>query len=150
LFITTDKFIAAPGEDVRFIVTVTNQRKTDVDLVLTFSEPLRLLRSDATKGVPALVGDTSTLAIDAIETGEVITFNTDTLLPTNPNRDVITGTVCATANEISRVCASADVLMITTLPETGETPWWRGWMFVGVATMTVIVTVAGGAVLRRG
>jgi uncharacterized repeat protein (TIGR01451 family) len=142
LFITTDKFIAEPGEDVRFIVTVTNQRKTDVNLTLAFSEPLRLLGSNATKGNPALVGDVSTLAIGAIETGEVVTFNTDTLMPTNPANDTVTGTVCATANEIGQVCASADVLIITALPETGETPWWRSW---GIGLMGI--TVAGGLVL---
>jgi hypothetical protein len=69
-------------------------------------------------------------SLGTLQSGQTVTFNVTTRLPNRTG--IFTGTLVPSVASVSQAdSATLSVVVVDTLPATGETPWWRPLMFFG-------------------
>ncbi len=141
-----------PGEIVTWFITVTNPGTTPVPNVVitdTLPQQIVIIRTQAIDGVVSVNGTTITYELSSLGPGQ-----SQTLIVTTRVRDTVTPpySIVNVAEMVSPVPAraSARVLSVGSLPQTGETPWWRGWALLGLAGVGVGVVVVVYRAGKRG
>lgn len=141
--------VGVTGERLEWVVTVSNVggvAGTDVVITDTLIDALRVVRVDSTEGTVNIDGQQVSVSYATLAPGQTVQF---TIITDVLSGGEITNEACLTAaNFGGERCTSA--LTASNLPETGESPWWRDWVLVLLASG---VLVAGGllrvAVPRR-
>lgn len=132
-----------PNGQVQWTITVSNNTSvvnTNVVVTDTIIDSLRIDGVDAPGGSVTINGQTVTVTYASLQPGEsrIITISTTALRGTSFNN-----TACTTADNVSDPrCANA--IAIRELPATGELPWYRTPLLVGLAALVLglLFTVA--------
>jgi uncharacterized repeat protein (TIGR01451 family) len=119
-----DKPFAAPGDRVVWTITVTNNGTTPATNV-SISDPLpstlQILVNEITvssaTGQVSVSGNTVTFTQPIMNVGETVTITIPTIIDSNIQLPFII------VNEVSVYGAQAQVLSVSRLPNTGESPW---------------------------
>ncbi|MBZ0290338.1 MAG: DUF11 domain-containing protein, partial [Anaerolineae bacterium] len=119
-----DKPFAAPGETVIWTITVTNNSNAPVNNVQiddTLPSTLNILagqiRVSSSTGQVSVNGNTVTFTQPVIQPGETVTITIPTTISSSITLPFII------VNQVTGYDAQAQVLSVTRLPNTGESPW---------------------------
>jgi uncharacterized repeat protein (TIGR01451 family) len=138
-----DKPFAGPGDTVTWTITVTNPTSAAVPNVVvedTLPPELAIISAKAPKGTVQVSGQTVRLTISQLDPGESVTLT----IVTKVRSDAPASFVVNNEARVSPggITASAQVLGVTELPSTGETPWWRlpalALGAVGIAALLIL------------
>ncbi|MDX1992134.1 MAG: hypothetical protein SF029_07080 [bacterium] len=144
-----------PGDAAAYTITITNTTGTPLsNLVMTDNLPtdLRVLSAAATAGNVTVNGQQVRHEIALLNPGESVIVTVRVQVSPEVRLPIqIRNQACV--NLSPEQCASALLLGVTRLPETGETPWWRGVMLVGLIGMmllgVIVMLVVGMAVTGK-
>jgi predicted outer membrane repeat protein len=124
------------GEKLRWDVTVTNRGSvagSNVVVSDTLRPELQIDDVTTSKGTIDVTGQTVTVNIPTLAAGEQVNI---AIFTTSLDGTIVLNTACVNAdNQLNEQCVSA--LPIQSLPNTGQTPWWRTWllMIIGFGAM---------------
>ncbi len=123
---TASQPFIAPGNTVQLVITLTNNGTALRRLALENLLPaeLDILSVSASVGTATAAGRLVTLRLDELRTGQNVTI-TISVRGGSFTTPFITTEACAGAENLVRTCASTTLSRVTTLPNTGETPFWR-------------------------
>jgi len=121
LSLTAFGFLNNQG-NVEWFITVTNNTESAVPspvLTKIVSDEVSILNTLADVGEITVNGQIITVNIPTLQVGQqvIVTVTTEAGGGSLPIR------ACLSADEISDICS--DGILVTSLPQTGETPWWR-------------------------
>jgi hypothetical protein len=140
-------FMLADGKVQRTITVSTNGSLTDTNVVVrdTIMDGLRIDQVDAPGGTVAINGQTVTVTYPVLQPGESRIVS---ILTTILNGFAFTNTACATADGISDPrCASS--IAVRELPATGELPWYRAPLLLGLAALVLGILLAAARRLQK-
>lgn len=149
--------IGLPGEQVTWVTTVSNDggaAGNNIVLVDVLRPELRIDSATTDRGTVNINGQTVTVVIPTLAPGERVEFRIVTTILSSPVSGILENTVSIAGSGVS-ASANVPVVRVTSLPATGQTPWWRMWVLGAVAGLTVlaaaslIVAGRGGATVRR-
>jgi uncharacterized repeat protein (TIGR01451 family) len=119
-----DKPFAAPGDTVIWTITVTNNSNTPVNNVQiddTLPPTLNILAGQiqvsSSSGQISVNGNTVTFTQPVMQPGETVTITIPTTISSSITLPFII------VNQVTGYDAQAQVLSVTRLPNTGESPW---------------------------
>ncbi|MDX2139938.1 MAG: choice-of-anchor Q domain-containing protein [Chloroflexota bacterium] len=117
------------GEQIRWVVTVRNNSVTAISNVIitdTLNSDLLIDRVETSSGTSNISGQTVSVNIPQMQPDESVIVDIFTTALQGIAED-LTNTACVTAanTDVER-CASSFV--VRQLPNTGETPWYLGWI----------------------
>ncbi len=132
--------VAIGGDDVTFTVRATNLHLyplTNFTLITELPEAIRIISAQSAGLTVRVNRQQLTVNIPILAPSESIVLTIDTrIMVTTP---LLIGQTCAGAENLGAVCTQTNVLGVTSLPQTGETPWWR--IAVGIGAIMLIFTV---------
>ncbi len=138
-----DRPFALPGETITWTVVVSNPNAYDLaNITVTDSVPgeLIILSASSSAGTVSVNGQTVTLTLATLPANSTVTITIVTRV-----RDGVAGVAVENVAVLGDLRASATAIIITGLPRTGETPWWRLPLLLGMGSSVV----AGYALWRR-
>ena len=139
--------VGVTGETLDWSITVTNQGDAageNVVITDTLIDALAPENVTTTKGTTNISGQTVTVNIGTLNPGETVNITITTTVLEGVQVD---NTACLTANGVDQLCTQAGAGVVSALPATGETPWWRSWV---VAALSLLgIGVAAGVVVKR-
>lgn len=118
--------VASSGDTVDWTITLSNPTGSDVsNISITDTIPgeLAILSADATIGTVTISGQNVTLNIATLPAGASAVLTIRTRINNNTPAVVVT-------NSVEDV--SASLIIVSALPQTGETPWWHPCNLFGV------------------
>ncbi|MEQ8675158.1 MAG: hypothetical protein RLP44_20645 [Aggregatilineales bacterium] len=139
LSIVANPPIALAGDDVTFTITAQNTSDTpfiNFTIVDILPDQFRITATN-----PGATGDIIvsrqqvTWRGGTLNPGESVTITIDASILMSAS--LLVNRFCAGAENLAGICAQTNVLGVTALPQTGETPWWRVMFGVGII-MTII------------
>lgn len=152
---TANRVFARPGQDVTWTITVQNNTTSTIDnIVVTDTMPsgLTIGSQQVTQGTITLSGMTYNWVIGTLQPGESATLIISTMIDPSisiPFR-IINEAEVIVSQDINPqpAISSAQVVSISSLPETGEIPWWAETgrvllMLLSVAAVSVFVIGMG-------
>lgn len=137
--------LGAQGEQLEWIVTISNPSGvvgTNLVSVDVLRPELRIDRVEAPGGSVNISGQTVTVTYASLAPGQAVSYSIFTTVTSNGA--IIENTACVTGDGAGERCASA--LAVQRLPNTGESPFWRQPLLVGLA----LATLLSALVLRAG
>lgn len=147
--------VATPGEPLTFTITITNNGATLLNAISVdnlLPDDFIVISANASGGSAIVGGQLVTFTIDALLPGESITITVQTVVRQTPASYINVVTACMIDASGARVCDSVQVLGVTTLPKTGESPWsaWRPLIILlGGLVVMIVVAIAARAAWRR-
>jgi uncharacterized repeat protein (TIGR01451 family) len=133
--------LGARGEQLEWVVTVTNTggaAGNNVVVTDTLRSELRIDRVNAPDGTVNISGQTVSVTFTTIQPGQTFQFSIFTTVTAGVTVD---NTACVQAAGIATECFTAPA--ITSLPATGEPPWWAHWL----RGLVVVLLVGSGLFL---
>lgn len=129
------------GEKLRWDVTVSNRGSVAGSNVIvsdTLRPELQIDNVTTSKGTVDITGQTVTVTIPTLASGEQVNI---AIFTTSLDGAIVSNTACVNAdNQSDAECMSA--LPIQSLPNTGQTPWWRTILLLIVGVGTIACTVS--------
>lgn len=124
--------LGVTGEQLEWVVTVTNPSEvTGVGILITdvLRPELRIDNVTTTRGTISIDGQLVSINIATLAPGESAQISIFTTVLDGVS--VVDNTACVVAdNQGAQECATA--LPVSALPSTGETPYWRVFLFLGM------------------
>jgi uncharacterized repeat protein (TIGR01451 family) len=117
--------LGLPGEQITWVVTISNPSGaalSNVSITDTLIPELRINNVTTTSGTVNVSGQTVSVNIPTLNSGQTVTVEILTTVLRNPESGVFENTVILTADGGILVEASAVVLGVVGLPETGYPP----------------------------
>ncbi len=133
------------GETLEWIFTVRNNgtlTATNVVISDTLHPGLRIDSIDLAVGSSNISGQTVTVTIPSLAPGQSVVFNVFTTV-LNGNA-IVENVACMTADSVNERCVTG--FIVTELPQTGETPWWRDDVLLLLGIITV-VSIGGASLM---
>lgn len=128
---------AAPGDSVTYTIIVTNSSgsaASNVSVTDTLPVNISATGGSATSGAITVNGQTVTLSGASVAAGGSVTITINARISASASVPfVLVNNACFSGTD---VCAQASIISASSLPQTGETPWWavlRFWLFGGMA-----------------
>lgn len=118
-------FLQADSGQIVWAITIRNTSTVSASNIVvtdTLQPDLRIDRVEITNGSAAVNGQTVTVTIPSLMPGASITFNIYSTVTSSIGVGQITNTACVEMMD-GDVCTTG--LVVTALPQTGETPLWR-------------------------
>ena len=147
LSIVANPPIALAGDDVTFTITAQNTSNTpyiNFTIVDILPDQFRISGTNAGSTGDIIVnGQQVTWRGGTLNPGETVTVTIDTSILMSAS--LLVNRFCAGAENLAGICAHTNVLGVTALPQTGETPWWR--VMFGVGVIMTIIGVLGIVVM---
>ena len=156
-YVASDPFItknasppfAIPGELVTFTFFISNPGTgpaLNVRAVDPIPSEVEILGTSSPSGQVSVVGQDVIFETSVLAPGETVTVTIETRVRDNVATPfIIVNEACFTGDNIpDERCDTATVLSITTLPDTGETPWWS------ILLRQVTLLIGGGVLLMGG
>jgi uncharacterized repeat protein (TIGR01451 family) len=128
--------VSIHGEELEWLITLSNPSTvtgTNVVVTDTLRPELRIMRVVAPQGSVNISGQTVTVTFAVLAPQQIVQFSIFTSVSDGLSFE---NTACVQANGITPECAST--LAVSSLPITGETPWWHG-IVVGIAVCTGLI-----------
>lgn len=93
----------------------------------TLPEVLEIRAVAASIGTPTIDGQTVRLKLAQIAAPQTVTITVTARMRENMRAGLVVNNACLTADGGVAQCASAQVLQVSELPQTGQSPWsvWR-------------------------
>ncbi|MCC6613929.1 MAG: DUF11 domain-containing protein [Anaerolineae bacterium] len=138
-----DRPFALPGDTVTWTIVVGNPNPFDLtNITVTDNVPgeLIILNATSSAGTVSVSGQNVTLTLATLPANSSVTITLTTRI-----RDGVVGVAIENVALLGGLRASATTVVITGLPRTGETPWWRLPLLLGVGA----AAVGGYAASRR-
>jgi len=138
-----DRPFALPGDTVIWTIVVSNTNAFDLtNITVTDSVPgeLIILNATSSAGSVSVSGQNVTLTLSTLAANSSVTITLTTQI-----RDGVVGVAIENVALLGGLRASATTVVITGLPRTGETPWWRLPLLIGLGG----AALAGYRVSRR-
>ncbi len=136
---------AGPGDTVTWTITVSNPTAValpNVGMTDTLPGELTVTNASASAGNVTVNGNTVDWSIGSLAPGQTVTITISTRVNANVR---VPFAIRNTANLVNYAgSASADLLSVTRLPNTGATPLW----VVGIAVLGIAIILAGRRWLR--
>jgi uncharacterized repeat protein (TIGR01451 family) len=137
------------GEQVEWFFTVTNiGNATGTNIVVsdTMRSELRIDSVNVSSPLSSTTsGQTVTVTIPSLAPGQTVNFSVVTTVISGGGQ--IDNTACLTASNYSgELCVTAPV--ITTQPQTGESPWWYS-LLLGLGVVMGIAAISGSVWMFR-
>jgi uncharacterized repeat protein (TIGR01451 family)/LPXTG-motif cell wall-anchored protein len=141
--------LSLTGEQVEWFFTVTNiGTATGTNIVVsdTMRSELRIDSVNVSSPLSSTTsGQTVTVTIPSLAPGQTVNFSVVTTVISGGGQ--IDNTACLTASNYSgELCVTAPV--ITTQPQTGESPWWYS-LLLGLAVVMGIAAISGSVWMFR-
>lgn len=135
---------ALPGEDVEWVITVSNPHSVsipNVSFVDTMPPQLEIIRVTTTAGTVSFSGQDVNFSIAVLNPGQSVTVRVLTLLrPGTPIPFVITNQAVLTSGYVGT--AEATLISASRLPNTGYEPFWRTPMLIAGVALALMTVVA--------
>jgi len=137
----------ATGDAAVYTITINNI--TDVvmpNVVMTDNVPveLQVVSAAASSGIVTVNGQRINFEQSTLNVGEFVTITVTTQVRSEARVPfLVRNQACLNLTPVA--CASADLLSVTQLPRTGETPQWRGLVLLCMMGLML----AGGTILFR-
>jgi uncharacterized repeat protein (TIGR01451 family) len=128
---------AIPGETVTWQVAITNNGGFNTPhLILTQSLPptLDLAVVDVAEDVVVVNGRQVTVHVGAVGPGQTRVLAIETQVRSNTNAAFLRTTTALNTGQL----VEAEVLTVYSLPTTGETPWWRLPLILGMVLLVEV------------
>ncbi len=159
-FITkiADPPFAIPGEAVTFTFYVSNPGSTPAQNVVAIDPvpaDVEILSATGTAGNVNISGQDVIFSIATLQPGETVTVTIETRVRDSVSVPFnIVNEVCMNADNMPQQrCDTANVISVTALPSTGETPLWsmilRAIMMMGGALVVTLTTYKGYAFINN-
>lgn len=159
-FITkiADPPFAIPGEAVTFTFYVSNPGSTPAQNVVAIDPvpaDVEILSATGTAGNVNISGQDVIFSIATLQPGETVTVTIETRVRDSVSVPFnIVNEVCMNADNMPQQrCDTASVISVTSLPSTGETPFWsvllRAIMMMGGALVVTLTTYKGYAFINN-
>lgn len=120
------------GEQIEWVTTVRNTgggTGNNITIVDNVDSRLQINNVNAPGASVSINGQTVEVTYGTINSGESVQFS---IFTTVLRGESVNNTICIAGTD---TCATGSA--VGELPSTGETPWWRGWLFFGLATIVV-------------
>ncbi len=146
---------ATAGDTVTFIITITNGGTGVVNNVFiedNIPADFAIVSANASGGAVSVNGQTVALSLPLIQPAETVTINIQARVVNNSGAYISINTACVSDASGQQVCDSAQVLGVTQLPRTGESPWskWRPLIFlIGGLFIATVLVIGTRAMWRR-
>jgi uncharacterized repeat protein (TIGR01451 family) len=117
--------LGLPGEQITWVVTISNPSGSTLSNVVvadTLIPELQINNVTTTAGTASVSGQTVTVNIPTLNSGQTVTVEILTTVLSNPNVGVFENTVVVAADGGISLEASAVVLGVAELPDTGYPP----------------------------
>ncbi|MBE0690695.1 MAG: DUF11 domain-containing protein, partial [Anaerolineae bacterium] len=138
-----DRPFALPGDTITWTIVVSNPNPFDLtNITVTDSVPGELIIINATSsaGSVSVNGQNISLTLGTLAANSTVTITLTTRV-----RDGVVGVAIVNVAVLGDLRASATTVVIAGLPRTGETPWWRLPLLIGIGG----VALAGYGARRR-
>ncbi len=138
---------ALPGDTVTWTIPIINnstETVTNITATDTLDAGLELISSSTTHGSVNVSGSLISISIPELKAGEVAVIK----LITRVSDNVTVPFIILNEVQMGDQLAQANLLGVTELPQTGESPW-SNWRFMSLSLLVGLVVVAGGWRLRR-
>lgn len=144
--------LGLPGQQVQYTIVITNPTSaplTDVYMTDRVPAELRVIGARASSGTVTVDGQQVQFTQAVLAPGEQVTIWVQAQVRDEVDGETSGPVVVNTACLDGGLCASAPLALVTRLPRTGETPWWRGGVLAGGAAGLMFLVVGVGLVARR-
>ncbi len=131
-----------PNGNLDWVLAITNNNPTPVtNFVLTQTLPngVSIINGVSDTGQVQVNGPLATLTIPVLQPGQRLTFTVTTTVMGGQ----MTATACYTTDGAAEQCVEG--VAVTSLPRTGETPWWRNVLiavFTGLSGLVALRVAA--------
>ncbi len=139
--VSADPAVAPAGSDLNFTINVTNTGSGVLNnLVIDDLLPpdFTIVSATATAGAVSINGQGIMFTLDLLQPGQTVTILIRARVKDTASATINIFTACVRDAGGAEACDSAQVLGVTTLPKTGETPWWRVPLLTLIALMMSI------------
>ena len=138
-----DRPFALPGDTITWTVVASNPNPYDLtNITISDSVPgeLIILSASSSAGSVSVSGQNVTLTLATFPANSTVTITIVTRV-----RDGVVGVAVENVALLGDLRATATTVIISGLPRTGETPWWRLPLLLGMGGSVL----AGYALWRR-
>ncbi|MDQ7027569.1 MAG: hypothetical protein Q9P44_18650, partial [Anaerolineae bacterium] len=142
-----DPVFIQPGELATWTITITNPNAvalTNIQMSDDVPVPLQVVSASATNGTVTVSGQVVRVFINTLAPNETSTITLITRLDPAFQQTIVSNSAFLDAPYIGD--SSADIFVINGLPETGEAPWWRTSVLLGLG---LLLGLAGFVATRR-
>ncbi|NWF68265.1 MAG: DUF11 domain-containing protein, partial [Chloroflexi bacterium] len=130
---------ASPGDTVAWTILLTNPSSAPMANVVisdVLPDGLEPLSVTATAGTATLNGQTVNFTLGVLGANETVTLTVQTRISADYDGDPFLINRAVMNNGLS---AEARLIVVDTLPATGETPSWRAWMLAGLWALSLML-----------
>ncbi len=150
-----DPAFAQPGDEVRWIITLTNPNAVainNVSFVDNIPGQLQVISAsvDAAGGSLVVNGNTVTYSIVVLNPGQTLHVTILTRVRAGTPVPFMISNTATLTGAGSGASASATLLSVGSLPATGFEPPWRAPLLIGIAVLLVLFTVGAVRLGQRG
>ena len=142
------------GEEIEWTITVTNNGNSVSNNIVLVDNIVPTLQIDGVSGNvnSTINGQTVTVTIPTLNPGQSVSYSIFTTVL--ESSITVNNTVCLSTDNTEReVCTQAQVntglAVVTQLPATGETPYWRNPLMFGLVLGGLLALIGLGAVIWR-
>jgi len=124
--VVVDKPVVSPGDEVTFTISVLNTGNVPLTrLTLTDILPadMELVAAFPADGL-SIEGTTVIFSHPILAASQPFIVSITVRIRSQASSSLVTHQVCASADSITSRCNQSDILSVSELPRTGETPWW--------------------------